>query len=233
LALTLRPVVEGSSRRPALVQACAGLMGPDGATPVGDLPALDQANLSLLVDARMLELAADHLARHPEDRLALPIALATLQDQEWLPMLAAHLGARPGIASRLIAQVPEMVLLDTEAAKGRLDAMKALGMNIGLTGFGTGHASQAALQALPIDLVTIDGVFVQSLKRSTADRLFVRTLSDMAHRLGIATMAEWVEDATAADWLAAWGVDYMQGDLFGAAEAMAEPPSILRRIKRA
>jgi EAL domain-containing protein (putative c-di-GMP-specific phosphodiesterase class I) len=182
------------------VQGCAGVVGRNGgATPLGDLPALDQANLSLLVDGRMLELAADHLVQNPEDRLVLPIAPATLQDREWLPMLAAHLGARPGIASRFIVQVPETVLLDTEAAKGRLDAMKALGLNIGVTGFGMGHASQAALQALPIDLATIDGVFIQSLKRSTADRLFVRTLSDMAHHLGIATMAEWVDDATTAD----------------------------------
>jgi EAL domain-containing protein (putative c-di-GMP-specific phosphodiesterase class I)/GGDEF domain-containing protein len=234
LTLILRPVVDGSSRRPALVQGCAGVVGRNGgATPLGDLPALDQANLSLLVDGRMLELAADHLVQNPEDRLVLLIAPATLQDREWLPMLAAHLGARPGIASRFIVQVPETVLLDTEAAKGRLDAMKALGLNIGVTGFGMGHASQAALQALPIDLATIDGVFIQSLKRSTADRLFVRTLSDMAHHLGIATMAEWVDNATTADWLTAWGVDYMHGDHFGAAEAMAEPQSILRRLKRA
>jgi EAL domain-containing protein (putative c-di-GMP-specific phosphodiesterase class I) len=234
LTLTLRPVVDGPSRRPAMVQACAGLLGPgEKAIPLGDIPELAEANLSLLVDGRMLELAADHLAQNREGRLALPIRPATLQDREWLPMLAAHLGARPGIASRLVVQVPETILLDTEAAKGRLDTMKALGLSIGLTGFGTGHASYTALQSVPVDLVTIDGIFIQTLKRSTADRLFVRTLCDMAYRLGIATMAEWVDDSTSAEWLAAWGVDYMQGGLFGVAEAANEPLSILKRMKRA
>ena len=46
--------------------------------------------------------------------------------------------------------------------------------------------------SLPIDLVTIDGIFIQNLGRSTGDRLFVRTLVDIAQRLGIATLAEWV-----------------------------------------
>jgi EAL domain-containing protein (putative c-di-GMP-specific phosphodiesterase class I) len=234
LTLTCRPIVDAQSRHPTLVQAGAGLPGADGRMiPLAPVTASDQASIVTLVDGRMLELAADHLVRFPEEHLALPIALTTLQDREWLPMLAAHLGARPGIASRLMIEVPETVLMDTNAAKGRLDAMKALGLGIGLNGFGTGHASLARLQSLPVDLVRIDGVFIQSLKRSIDDRLFVRTLIGMAHHLGFAAAAEWVDDASSADLLTAWGIDYMQGSLFGEAEAVAQPPSLLRRIKRA
>jgi EAL domain-containing protein (putative c-di-GMP-specific phosphodiesterase class I) len=182
-------------------------------------------------------LAADHLVGHQGERLALPIALATLKDSEWLPMLAAHLGARPGIESRLIIEVPETALIDAGEAWGRLNAMKALGIGIGLAGFGTGHASLAHLQTLPVDLVKIDGIFIQSLKRSTDDRLFVRTLIDIALHLGIATVAEWVDDEAAAGSLSAWGVDYLQGGLFGdaepVAEPVAEPASMLRRMRAA
>jgi len=234
LILACQPVVDAQLRQPALVRASAAIREPDGRTgAVGPLPALEAANLALLVDARLLELAADHLARCPETRLVLPVSPATLLDREWLPMLAAHLGARPGIAARLVVAVPEEVLSDPGAVLGPLNAMKALGLGIGLTGFGTGHASLAALKSVPVDLAVIDGIFVQPLKRSTGDRLFVRTLIDMAHHLGIATAAEWVDDEASARLLSAWGVDYLQGSPFGEAEPVAEPESLLRRLRRA
>jgi len=234
LILTGRPMVDALSRHPTLVQARPAIGGPDGgASPLGLLPSLEDANLALLADGRLLELAADHLARHPDVRLALPVAPATLAHREWLPMLAAHLGARPGIASRLIVQVPEAVTGDPEAALAPLMTMKALGIGIGLTGFGTGHASLAALKALPVDLALIDGIFIQTLRRSTDDRLFVRTLIDMTRHLGIATAAEGVDDETSARLLVAWGIDYMQGGLFGEAASLGQPESLLRRLRRA
>lgn len=234
LILTGQPLVDAPSRQPALVQARAAVRDVDGRTSApGAVPAFEGANPALLADGRLLELAADHLTRHPEARLALPIAAATLLGREWLPMLAAHLGARPGIASRLIIQVSETVMGEPDAALAPLNTMKALGIGIGLTGFGTGHASLAALRTLPVDLAVIDGIFIQSLKRSTDDRLFVRTLIDMAHHLGIATAAEGVDDEASARLLSAWGVDYMSGALFGEAEPLAQPESLLQRLRRA
>ncbi len=234
IVLAGRPLVDGPSRQPTLVQACPAIAGPDGRiAPFGPVPDLKEPNLALLVDARLLELAADHLARHADARLALPVAPATLMGQEWLPTLAAHLGARPGIASRLIVQVPEAILDDPESALAPLSAMKALGVGIGLTGFGTGHASLAALQSLPVDLAVIDGLFVQALKRSTEDRLFVRTVIGMGHHLGIAVAAEGVDDEACARLLSGWGIDYMDGKAFGTAELLAQPEPLLQRLRRA
>jgi EAL domain-containing protein (putative c-di-GMP-specific phosphodiesterase class I) len=58
---------------------------------------------------------------------------------------------------------------------------------------------------------------VQNLTRSEDDRAFVRTLIDLAKRLGLATVAEWVQDEEAAKLLAEWGCDYLQGQLIGLA----------------
>jgi EAL domain-containing protein (putative c-di-GMP-specific phosphodiesterase class I) len=49
----------------------------------------------------------------------------------------------------------------------------------------------------------------------------VRTLLDLARHLKIATVAEWVEEAETAHLLAEWGVDYAQGNFFGAAQPAA------------
>ncbi|WP_134500089.1 GGDEF domain-containing protein [Microvirga pakistanensis] len=234
LALACAPMVDAHSRGPVLMQASAALTGPDGmAILLGSVPALNDANLSLLVDGRMLELAADHLAGHPHERLALPVAPATLKDGEWLAMLAAHLGARPGIESRLVIEVPEIALGRDGTLLGRLHAMKALGIGLALSGFGSGHVSPLSLRHMPFDMLKIDGVYVQPLKRSTEDRLFVRGLVDRAQNMGIALAAEWVDDEATARLLAAWGVDYLEGALFGEPETVLPPQSLGERLKRA
>jgi predicted signal transduction protein with EAL and GGDEF domain len=59
--------------------------------------------------------------------------------------------------------------------------------------------------------------FIQNLTRSEDDRAFVHTLIDLARRLGLETVAEWVQDEEAAAILAGWGCDYLQGALVGLA----------------
>ncbi|QFU17780.1 EAL domain-containing protein [Microvirga thermotolerans] len=225
LGLSLRPTVDALTRQPILSQAAPFLSGEEGGTggPLLRVPALKGANLPFLVDARLLELAADHLARLPEARLSLPVAPATFRDGEWLPALAAHLGARPGIASRLLVEVPESLLRHPGATRGRLDALKALGVGIVLSGFGSGYASLAHLRHLPVDILKLDGRFAPILSRSMEDRLFVRRLVDLAQHLGIATLADGVDDEPCARRLADWGVDYLAGAVAGGAEPLPVP----------
>jgi EAL domain-containing protein (putative c-di-GMP-specific phosphodiesterase class I) len=45
----------------------------------------------------------------------------------------------------------------------------------------------------------------------------VQTLLDLARRLDLETVAEWVQDEETAAILATWGCDYLQGALVGLA----------------
>jgi EAL domain-containing protein (putative c-di-GMP-specific phosphodiesterase class I) len=63
---------------------------------------------------------------------------------------------------------------------------------------------------------------VHDILRSEDDRAFVRTLIDLAKRLKLKTVAEWVQDESAAKTLREWGCDYLQGALVGLAST--EPP---------
>jgi EAL domain-containing protein (putative c-di-GMP-specific phosphodiesterase class I) len=202
-----------------LRQAALQLQTSDGRiVPVGDLGhAVMRAGLATLVDARLLELSANHLAAFEDERILVEFAPATLADPDLLTLLAAHLGARPGIESRLVIGVPESVLQTTAPVRGRLDAMKALGVGIALTGFGAGHASCKHLRILPLDLIRLDGALIQVLPRSADDRLLVRSLVDLAHHFGIPIAADWIDNQEVASLLAGWGVDYLQGPLWSPA----------------
>jgi EAL domain-containing protein (putative c-di-GMP-specific phosphodiesterase class I) len=88
--------------------------------------------------------------------------------------------------------------------------------------FGAGHTSFKNLRRFDFDLVKIDGAFVQNLARSADDRFFVRTLIELARHVGLPVVAEWVEDEETAKILREWGVEYLQGDFFGAAAVTLE-----------
>jgi diguanylate cyclase (GGDEF)-like protein len=213
-----QPIVEARCRTLSFSEALVRIRTNDGRiVNAGDvIPALERAGLVSLIDGRMLELTADYLAAHPNERLSINISPLTIEEPDWLSTLAAHLGARPGIASRLIVEMREAaVMRDPRTTRARLDAMKALGVAVAIDHFGAGYASFTHLRSLPVDILKIDGAFVQNLSRSSDNRFFVRTLVDLAHHLNITTVAEWVEDEETARLLSEWGIDFLQGDHCG------------------
>ena len=129
-------------------------------------------------------------------------------------MLRAH----AGVAERLTVEITETTAIqDIDETRGFVARVKDLGCRIAIDDFGAGYTSFRNLRKLGVDLVKIDGAFVQNLRRSEDDRAFVHTLIDLARRLGLETVAEWVQDEEAAAILADWGCDYIQGALVGLA----------------
>src|SRR5262249_41766759 len=101
--------------------------------------------------------------------------------------------------------------------RGFVARVKDLGCRIAIDDFGSGYTSFRNLRKLGVDVLKIDGAFVQNLMRSDDDRSFVRSLVDLSRRLGLKTVAEWVQDEPAAQLLTEWGCDYLQGALTGLA----------------
>lgn len=224
IAFACQPVVEAQSRSVAFSEALLRIACPDGRiTPAGDIvPALERSGLVHLADARMLELVTEHLGRTPGARISVNVSPMSMERPDWLSMLAGCLGASPGVASRLIVEVTETAAIrDPDATRRTLDTVKALGAAVAIDDFGAGHTSFRNLRNFPVDVVKIDGAFVQNISRTPDDRFFVRTLIDLAHHLGITCVAEWVEDEESALLLASWGVDFLQGDYLGRPEIVA------------
>jgi len=99
IAFAAQPVVEAQSRAVAFREALMRIRTDDRLVSAGAiLPAIERTGLMPLVDARMLELVADHLAGHPDERLAVNLSPVTLDRESWLDTFVAHLGA-PGPAS--------------------------------------------------------------------------------------------------------------------------------------
>ncbi len=64
-------------------------------------------------------------------------------------------------------------------------------------------------------MVKIDGAFVKNLADDTSDQIFVKTMIELANTFGMETVAEWVGDERAAEFLKSAGITYMQGYYYG------------------
>jgi EAL domain-containing protein (putative c-di-GMP-specific phosphodiesterase class I) len=104
-------------------------------------------------------------------------------------------------------------------------ALKGLGCAVAIDDFGAGYTSFRSLRDLKVDILKIDGCYIQKLATSVDDQAFVRALTQLAKALGIPTVAERVEDEDTAALLKAWGVDYLQGHLIGEAMVSDRPPA--------
>ena len=100
---------------------------------------------------------------------------------------------------------------------GFVTRAKDLGCRIAIDDFGAGYTSFRNLRRLGVDMIKIDGAFVQNLPRSEDDRVFVRTLIDLGRSLGLTTVAEWVQDEEGAAVLRNGAATILQGALIGRA----------------
>lgn len=106
------------------------------------------------------------------------------------------------------------MIVDPARAHRTLDRLSELGLSFSVDDFGTGFSSLAYLQRLPVGTVKIDRSFVRDMHENEFDRSIVQSTIDMAHNLGLRTVAEGVEEEVTREMLAEMGCDELQGFLF-------------------
>ncbi len=107
------------------------------------------------------------------------------------------------------------IMANPETAIGIMQRLDRLGISISVDDFGTGYSSLAYLKRLPIDRLKIDRSFVDQLGQNDDDDAICTSIINLAHSLGLQTVAEGVETAQQLEWLRARGCDEMQGYLLG------------------
>jgi len=122
-----------------------------------------------------------------------------------------------GLAPELLTlEVTESVLsTDAARAAATLQQLKELGVRLAIDEFGTGYSSLSYLRDFPVDIVKIDKSFVDPLADpATAADTFVGLIIDLAHQLGLTTIAEGVEEPLQRATLIRLGCDGAQGYLW-------------------
>ncbi len=220
IALAYEPVVEAKTRKVAFYECLMRVHRPDGRLALANeiIPVAERVGLMRMLDYRVLELVVAELATAPDLTASVNVSPASTVDPDWWAGLGALLRAHSSAAERLIIEITETAAIqDVDVARGFVTRVKDLGCRIAIDDFGAGNTSFRNLRKLGVDIVKIDGAFVQNIVKSGDDRAFVHTLIDLSRRLGLKTVAEWVQDERAAQLVLEWGCDWLQGALIGLA----------------
>ncbi|MBN8964490.1 MAG: GGDEF domain-containing protein, partial [Rhizobiales bacterium] len=220
ILLAFEPVAETSTRQVAFHECLMRIRRVDGSlAPASEVvPVAERFGLVRLLDRRVLELLVAEMTAVPTLRASINVAPVSTTDPDWWSALDALLRTNPGTAERLIVEITESAAIhDLDDTRSFVSRVKDLGCRIAIDDFGSGYTSFRSLRRLGVDILKIDGAFVQNLMQSSDDRAFAQMLIELAKRLGLKTVAEWVQDEASANLLAQWGCDYLQGALIGLA----------------
>ena len=116
----------------------------------------------------------------------------------------------------LVLELTERELIESSEVTDRLfDELHALGVKIAIDDFGTGHSSLAYLRKFQVDCLKIDQSFVARIGIDTLSGHILDSIVELSAKLDLDIVAEGVETPEQRDYLAARGVDYLQGYLIG------------------
>jgi diguanylate cyclase (GGDEF)-like protein/PAS domain S-box-containing protein len=194
-----------------------GVQGPDTITA-----AFDDLAIAGALGERMLERVCRDLASWRERGAELvPVAVnlspAEFRRGDLFDRVMTQLHRYDVPATLIELEVTETVFLGrgAELVGDTLAAFHREGVGIALDDFGTGYASLKHLREFPVDVIKIDRSFVADLADDPGDAAIVDAVLDLAHRLGIAVVAEGVETREQAAYLLARRCALAQGYLFG------------------
>lgn len=168
--------------------------------------------------------------------LTVSVNLST--GQFWQPDLVdqlRHILTETELApSDVLLEIAEPALMgDFNAVNSVLIALKALGVQLGLDNFGSGHSSLSYLKRFPLDWLKLDRSFLRDLITSPDDAAIVTSVISLAHSLGLKIMAVGVETESQLAFLRQQQCDAAQGYYFGAGLPVDSTTAWLQRFKPA
>jgi diguanylate cyclase (GGDEF)-like protein/PAS domain S-box-containing protein len=191
------------------------------------IPIAEQSSLILDIGAWVIDEACAQQARWRAGGVAMPrIAVNVAARQFAAGNLDRVLGQalqRHGVPPDCLeVEVTESMLIERPAEGVRmLQKLKDIGVKLSLDDFGTGYSSLSYLHQFPIDALKIDKSFVDHIGSGPDGSAIVDAVIALAHRLGLAVVAEGVETRDQQEHLRRQGCDELQG--FGLARPMPGP----------
>lgn len=203
------------------------LRGRDGEiiSPGAFIPAAERYQMMPHIDRwvlrQLLLERGEELAGIAGLNLAINLSATTLDDPGFLSYLERLLAETPLEAQRLTFEITETTVVNQMGSVSEvLIWLRDQGCKVALDDFGSGFSSFNYLKHFKVDYLKIDGSFVRNLVRSSVDHTIVESINEVAHRLGIQTVAEYVEDEALIPLLRETGVDFVQGYAIGLPEPL-------------
>lgn len=209
------------------------LLDEDGriVPPGAFMPAAERYGLMPAIDRWVIQNTLANMDRlHPEGPglrfVAINLSGASIEDDSLVEMILALMERHNVDPGRVCFEITETVAVRNLGEVSRFAGqLRKAGCHIALDDFGVGMSSFGYLKNLPVDIIKIDGSFVQDLLSDPMSHAIVRAVTDIGHNRGMSVIAEWVDSEELIRALAEIGVDHAQG------YALHRPePTVMHRV---
>ncbi len=223
--LMYQPIVHLSSGQIAGFEALIrwqhqtrGLLGPDEFMDIAEETGLIIDIGRFVLNEAGIQLGSWQRLYTTHEMLFMSVNVSTRQiiQPDMIGDLQAILDRSEITPGTLKIEVTEtQVMENPELASRVLQRIRKFGAGLSLDDFGTGYSSLSYLQSFPFDTIKIDKSFVHSENRHPFSDIILKSVVSLAHDLGMAVVAEGVEEISEAEMLNELGCEFVQGFLYG------------------
>ena len=216
----IKPIVDDGNQRLhyelllRLKDRLGNLVAPEHFIPIAE-----RYGVITIVDRWVLKASLDIYTKHfAHDRALVSINLssASINDERFTKFAIEQIQKSQVSGDSLCFEITETAAIgQIERAQKFITAMKNLGVKFALDDFGRGVSSFAYLKNLSIDYLKIDGSLIRAIVDEKYDRAIVNSINEVAHLMGIKTIAEFVENDQILESLGEISIDYAQGYVTG------------------
>jgi diguanylate cyclase (GGDEF)-like protein len=201
------------------------------------MPAAEHTDLMGPVTEAIVHMAvrdAIRWRRHfPNVRVAVNTSARNMSDLGFPKFIASVLATHRGSAELLELEITENTVTNQpERTRAVLESLADLGVRLSIDDFGTGFSSLAHMRTLPVHAIKIDRSFVTNIADSIDDQIIVQSIIDLAHNLGMETVAEGVETTASTEFLHRFDCNSMQGFLIARPMPLHEAMAWMSKSQR-
>ncbi|HSC94134.1 MAG TPA: EAL domain-containing protein [Burkholderiales bacterium] len=188
--------------------------------PVRFISLLEETGLILEVGCWAIRKALEmrhKLRAHGLEQLRIAVNVSPLQlrQKDFVEVVRSAISQADEEVPGLDLEITEsMIVENIEANIEKLQALRALGINIAIDDFGTGYSSLGYLARLPVHALKIDRSFIVIMDKTANGMSIVSTINSLAHSLDLKVVAEGVDSEGQLTLLKLLKCDEIQGYLF-------------------
>ncbi len=222
LFVVYQPQIDLATRRPVGAEALLRWQTPDGKfiSPDRFIPIAEYSGLIIDLGEWVMRTACRELvdlrkAGHEDFMMSINVSQVQFRHPLFLDMLKRALEDTGAPPQNIELEITEsMAMEEPDLLIKMLGQIKQTGVSIAIDDFGTGFSSLSYLQRLQIDRLKIDRAFVTEITGSARGSSIAEMVIQLGRNLGLAVIAEGVEDERQAQILQTLGCPLAQGFLF-------------------
>lgn len=181
------------------------------------LPAAERYNLMSKIDCWVVDNAITLMAKNTNfinqvQFCSINLSGQSLSSPEVLNFIINKIDETAIDGEKICFEITETAAItNLVSAMKFISTLKGMGCRFALDDFGSGLSSFGYLKNLPVHYIKIDGMFVKDILDNQIDRAMVKSINEIGQVMGMATIAEFVENDEIKGMLREIGVNYAQG----------------------